>query len=381
MIRVMAPLRPLQPPEPSHANAQAAGAAPVAAATSPRTAALLGSATFLTETFHYPIDRLSAAEVVLEQLVFWGVHILSAWITLQLVSHAFARAAPAHLPKLRRLVHAVLLAAVLASLPGLALLGVQMLAGRWPVEWLSEHPGRLLTALFLRYASLAGLVALALGAIARSRAAQQDWQDAQLHAAGLERETAQARAQLLQAQSEPHFIFNALANVRRLLRTDPAAARGMLGDLLHYLDEALPSLRAGTATLGRETALVLAYLRVHEVRMGPRLQWEVDVPPELAACTVPSPVLLTLVENSLKHGLRPEVDGGSVRVAARADAGRLILTVSDTGRGMGEGSGHGTGLANLRARLRLRYGAAASLSLAVNEPRGVVATVTLPESA
>lgn len=229
--------------------------------------------------------------------------------------------------------------------------------------------------------SLAALLVLAHHFGERSRQAAGVLHDAELGRVGLERELASARVQLLQAQVEPHFIFNALANVRRLMRTDAAAARTLLADLLRYLEEALPRLRDDNTTLGREAELVRAYLAVHQVRMGPRLRFEVDVPAALADRQMPPMLLLTLVENALKHGLQPMVDGGSLVVRARATDGQLTITVADTGRGMGSGSGHGTGLANVRARLRSMYGAAASLALAVNEPRGVVATITLPDAA
>jgi signal transduction histidine kinase len=229
--------------------------------------------------------------------------------------------------------------------------------------------------------SLAALIVLAHHFGERSRHAAGVLHDAELGRVGLERELASARVQLLQAQVEPHFIFNALANVRRLMRTDAAAARTLLADLLRYLEEALPRLRDDNTTLGREAELVRAYLAVHQVRMGPRLRFEVDVPGELAGRPMPPMLLLTLVENALKHGLQPMVDGGSVIVQARTVDGQLTITVADTGRGMGSGSGHGTGLANVRARLKSMYGAAASLTLAVNEPRGVVATITLADIA
>ena len=189
----------------------------------------------------------------------------------------------------------------------------------------------------------------------------------------------QARAQLLQAQIEPHFLFNSLANARRLLRTDAPAARAMLDDLLRYLREALPRLRETRTTLGGETELVRAFLAVHQVRMGRRLKAEVDVPPALHGLAVPPMVLLTLVENALKHGVQPMPDGAAIRVDAHAENGTLTLTVSDTGRGMGDGLGHGTGLVNTRARLRMMFGASAGLSLKLNEPRGTVAVVRLPE--
>jgi signal transduction histidine kinase len=228
--------------------------------------------------------------------------------------------------------------------------------------------------------SLAAMIVLAHHFAERSRSAATALGDAETRRIGLEREVASAHVALLQAQVEPHFIFNALANVRRLMRTDAPAARTLLTDLLRYLEEALPALRDEHTTLGREAELVRAYLAVHQVRMGPRLRAEVDLPPELVGRSVPPMVLLTLVENALKHGLQPRVDGGSITVRARREAGRLVLTVADTGRGMGSGSGHGTGLANVRARLKQMYGADAALALAVNEPQGVVATITLPDA-
>ncbi len=195
----------------------------------------------------------------------------------------------------------------------------------------------------------------------------------------LQVEATQARLQLLQAQIEPHFLFNSFANVRRLLRTDTAAASGLLLDLLRYLGEALPRLRDSTSTLGREVNLTHAFLSVHAVRMGQRLCFDFDVPAELAARSVPPMSLLTLVENALKHGLQPLAEGGSIHISARTLDGALTLTVADDGQGMGDACGHGTGLANLRAQLKAIYGSAASLSLRVNEPRGVTATVALPD--
>jgi LytS/YehU family sensor histidine kinase len=124
---------------------------------------------------------------------------------------------------------------------------------------------------------------------------------------------------------------------------------------------------------------VRAYLELHQVRMGSRLRWSVEVPPSLGGQEVPPLLLLTLVENALKHGLAPQVQGGRIDVAARFDDGQVVLSVADTGRGMGSAIGHGTGLANLRARLKAMYGPAASLVLRVNDPHGVIAQVSLPE--
>jgi hypothetical protein len=183
------------------------------------------------------------------------------------------------------------------------------------------------------------------------------------------------------------FMAIALANVRRLLRTEPQAAKALLTDLLRYMQAALPALRELSSTLGGEAELVRAYLAVHQVRMGGRLQATVEVPTDLAAQQVPAMCLLTLVENALKHGLNPLVEGGSVQVRARrVDASGMAgnqafleLEVADNGKGFGEANtGHGTGLANLRARLHQSQGPQAQLSLERNEPRGVIARVRLP---
>jgi signal transduction histidine kinase len=216
---------------------------------------------------------------------------------------------------------------------------------------------------------------------ARSRGATDALHGTQLQGLALDRELAAAQLQLLQAQVEPHFLFNTLANLRRLVRTERGAARAMLADLLRYLEVALPRLRDERSTLARELALVRAYLAVHQVRMGARLRTEFDVPEELGERDVPPMVLLTLVENALKHGVQPLVEGATVRVVAALQGDRLVLSVTDSGAGMGSGSGSGSGLANLRARLKALYGNAASLTLQVNEPRGVVASVALPQAA
>ena len=215
----------------------------------------------------------------------------------------------------------------------------------------------------------------------RSLLASDALQDATLRQLKLKGELAASRLRTLQAQIEPHFLFNTLANARRLLRTDRAAARDMLEDLSRYLEEALPKLRDDDSTLGRELELVRAYLAVHHVRMGARLQYDITAPETLAHVNMPPLVLLTLVENALKHGLQQLVEGGAINVNASHADGKLTLTVADNGCGMGSAIGSGLGLANIRARLSEMYGSAASLSLRVNEPRGVVVVVMLPLAA
>jgi len=186
---------------------------------------------------------------------------------------------------------------------------------------------------------------------------------------------------VLQAQIEPHFLFNSLANVRRLLRTDGDAGRAMLADLMRYLEGALPRMREDSSTLAREAELIRAFLAVHQVRMGARLQVHIDIPDALGLRVVPPMMLLTLIENALKHGLSPLSEGGSISVVAAEADGKLVLQVADTGRGLVAGSGGGTGLANIRARLKAMYGPAARLSLRHNLPHGIVAEIDLPAHA
>jgi signal transduction histidine kinase len=217
--------------------------------------------------------------------------------------------------------------------------------------------------------------------MSRTRRAAEALHTEQLERAALDGELAAGRMQVLLAQIEPHFLFNSLANLRRLLKVDAEAGQAMLGDLLRYLEVALPRMRADQSTLEREAELVRAFLAVHQVRMGERLTVDVEVPPDLGSRAMPPMMLLTLVENALKHGVGPLPEGGAIRVAASESDGRLTVSVADTGRGIVPGSGGGTGLANIRGRLRAGYGNAASLTLRLNQPRGVVATIELPEPA
>jgi signal transduction histidine kinase len=308
---------------------------------------------------------------LVELALTWIAQFSVALATLATVAALYPRWLGAGPLRARRFAAVTFVGALVAMAVQVVGLGLRWDATKGEMQM--PHP-----SFFLWSLSLAVLIVLAHHFGERSRHAAAALHDAQLARIGLERELASARTQLLQAQVEPHFIFNALANVRRLMRTDALAARTLLADLLRYLEEALPRLRDENTTLGREAELVRAYLAVHQVRMGPRLQFDIDVPDALAAQPMPPMLLLTLVENALKHGVQPLVEGGSVQVSARAAEGRIEVRVADTGRGMGSSSGGGTGLANVRARLRAMYGPAASLALAINEPRGVIATVTLP---
>jgi len=193
----------------------------------------------------------------------------------------------------------------------------------------------------------------------------------------LQRQALDAQLRSLQAQIEPHFLFNTLANVVSLIDTAPDKARLMLERLIELLRASLAASRSERTTLGQETALIAAYLDILRIRMGERLSYSIDVPAELLNVSIPPLSLQPLVENSIKHGLEPKLEGGSVRLSARATDGALQLDVEDDGLGFSPRAGSGVGLTNLRERMTSIYGAKARL--VVEElARGTRVRMTIP---
>ena len=196
-----------------------------------------------------------------------------------------------------------------------------------------------------------------------------------------EKELTVAKLSLLHAQVEPHFLYNTLASAQLLTRTDPARADDMLGNLISYLRHSLPRTEDSLSTIGEELERAQAYLDILKIRMGSRLQLQVEVPQQLRAVLLPSMMLQTLVENAIKHGLEPKPGGGTVWILARAHENVVSVTVADDGRGFSaEGGGTGIGLRNVRERLRLAYGSAAAFAIVANFPNGVAATITVPNT-
>jgi len=191
---------------------------------------------------------------------------------------------------------------------------------------------------------------------------------------------AEARLKLLQAQIEPHFLFNTLANLQALIAVDPARAQEMLRHLDGYLRATLATTRNERDTLAEEFALLRGYLEILAIRMGPRLAYELDLPAALEKATLPPMLLQPLVENAIRHGLEPKLEGGKVRVAASEEAGKLVLVVSDSGLGFGKSSsaGTGVGLAHVKERLAAVYGGAALIETGENPGGGVCITLRLP---
>jgi signal transduction histidine kinase len=196
-------------------------------------------------------------------------------------------------------------------------------------------------------------------------------------AEALQAETA-ARLALLQAQIEPHFLFNTLANIHSLIDQDPKTASRILEELNTYLRTSLRRTRQPTSTLGEEIELIEALLSIAAARLGRRLQFTVSVPGSLRSMSLPPLLLQPLVENAIRHGIEPAVAGGSIRIDVHEEKGGLELVVTDTGIGLNENAPEGVGLANVRARLTSLYGAAGRLALYANNPHGVIAKLTIP---
>jgi len=203
-------------------------------------------------------------------------------------------------------------------------------------------------------------------------------------AESLKRQVIEARMAAMQAQVEPHFLFNTLASIEHLIETDPARAGKMQRNLIALLRATMPTMREanaqGTRDLGRELAVIRPYLEILKVRMEERLQTEINVADGLLSAEFPPMMLQSLVENAIKHGLEPKADGGLLRVSAEIQHGKLAVTVADTGLGFGKSAtaGTGIGLSNIHERLALLYGDKASLSVTETAGGGTSVTITVP---
>ena len=198
-----------------------------------------------------------------------------------------------------------------------------------------------------------------------------------------ELDTTEARLMLLQSQLEPHMLFNTLATLRALIGVDPPRAEVMLDRMVDYLRATLTASRAPLHPLSAEFERLADYLALMAIRMGPRLDYALDLPPALADTPIPPLLLQPLVENAIRHGLEPHVAGGRIDVRAqRLPDGRIRLEVTDTGAGydstLPPRAGHGFGLAQVRERLANRYGSAAALEIIAVSAGGTSASVVFP---
>ena len=271
----------------------------------------------------------------------------------------------------------VLVAATLATL------AVYLLATGGDFNAVLSHEGRLQGFILISgTGTIVGLI-LALGALERQRDSEAKAMGLELalQRSRLERHAADARLAVLTAQVEPHFLFNTLANVQALVETGSPRAPAVLRSLIAYLKATMPRLDDGDAQLGREMTLVRSYLELMHLRMPDRLRFTVDIDAALQGFPCPPMLLLTLVENAVRHGVDPSETGGSIDVTVsrdkRSGGDRVRLSVRDDGVGMGESSVPGTGLVNLRERLAAFYGGAARLELTEIEPHGLLAEILI----
>jgi signal transduction histidine kinase len=230
----------------------------------------------------------------------------------------------------------------------------------------------------------ASIIAKIMGTGRRKAEAQAAVATERAEEESLKRQVIEARMAAMQAQVEPHFLFNTLASIDHLIETDPSRASQMQKNLIALLRASMPTMREANATglreLNRELEVIRPYLEILKVRMEERLQYEIDVPEGLGSAEFPPMMIQGLVENAIKHGLEPKAEGGRLLVKAEIRHGKLCVTVADTGLGFGKAAtaGTGVGLANIRERLQLLYGDKAGVAITENQPSGTVVTITVP---
>jgi len=246
-----------------------------------------------------------------------------------------------------------------------------------PVSLLAQDPTH-------QWRMIAGGLMIAVSATSffifywRAEAYRADLQTERRRAAeALQAETS-AKLALLQAQIEPHFLFNTLANAQSVIESDPQTAKSILEHLNRYLRVSLGRTRRSSSTLADEIGLIGELLAIADLRLGDRLRYSIELPEELREARLPPLLLQPLVENALKHGIEPSVSGGEIEVRARREEQSLCLRVTDTGVGLNPSSPEGLGLENVRGRLARLYGDRGRLALYRHEPHGVVAEITMP---
>lgn len=254
-------------------------------------------------------------------------------------------------------------------------LALSVRLGLWTYHiWMADHGLQGLSDLQLA-ACIIGIDLVAIiGPFWRDQNQARTLQMAQLKQAALA-----AELKALQAQIEPHFLYNTLANSRYLARHDPDKAVLMLDHLIAYLHSALPDMRSSMSTLEREFELAEHYLALMAIRFGERLQYQLEYAPHLRHAALPPLMLISLVENAIVHGVEPQPGIVCVSLLAEAGGQNLRIVVRDNGAGIASGTlGSGVGLRNLRERLGALFGDAGGFTLRAMQTQGTEAEITLP---
>ncbi|CDG84530.1 sensor histidine kinase [Janthinobacterium agaricidamnosum] len=239
--------------------------------------------------------------------------------------------------------------------------------------WFKSFVSLLVLALFATKALVGGKKRAEAETITANAAAERE---------SMQRQLSEAKMQMMQAQVEPHFLFNTLASVEHLIQTNPPRASAMQRSLIMYLRAVLPQMRDNTliTNLGREADMVLAYLDLLKMRMEERLTVDFNVPEGLRSAAFPPMMLQSMVENAIKHGLECKPEGGTLKVLAEVVHNKLRVSVTDDGLGFGAvpSDGTGLGLPTIRERLKLLHGEQGSLQITQNHPSGVCAAIEVP---
>jgi len=267
----------------------------------------------------------------------------------------------------------VAVALIIGSLGG-SFIGT-FVSGMGPAVIFGKHGLFQLLILGVMFGSIISYFFSSREQIAASRALVQEEKIKRLTS---EKKAAEANLKLLQAQIEPHFLFNTLSNVLNLLDNDVEKGKSMLVDFTRYLRTSLVKIRGRHTTLGHEMEMIRAYLNIFKVRMEDRLKFRIELPEHLTDIAFPPMLLQPLVENAIKHGLEPKLEGGDILIKAEEQNGILRLAVVDTGMGIAGDYHSGLGLTNIRERLESLYDNQASFILAANQPCGVKATIEVP---
>jgi len=214
---------------------------------------------------------------------------------------------------------------------------------------------------------------------ARLKISKEIIQQERINRLSSEKQALEANLRLLQAQIEPHFLFNTLSNVLSLIDSNPASGKSMLVDLIHYLRTSLSRTLPVTTTLDQEMNIIKTYLNIQKIRMGERLRFTIDLPNALQEHPFPPMLLQPLVENAVKHGLEPAIEGGEITIKVMEEDDLIRIKVQDTGNGFSSYDTAGVGITNVKERIRLLYGDKGRLMLEVNDPHGVKAIIEVPK--
>ncbi len=306
------------------------------------------------------------------------------WVSAQVVGFTILafllpalRLSPPGRPRILLVAGALFSGAVVGTVLVVLVKGRELSSVLADPEYFSRFATTATTGLFF-----GAIISLVMAVRARIAVAEMELMRTEAERQRLARQTAEAHLQLLKAQIEPHFLFNTLANLRYLILKDPATAAGMLDSLIEYLQAAMPRMRGETSTLGQEVAMCEAYLHIHKIRMGERLDFSVDVPKSIFDTPFPPMMLITLIENALKHGLGPQPAGGRISIVAEAGDGCIAVSVADTGPGPTpqalSGKADGVGYSNIRERLAALYAGTGRFSVSTNVPHGCIARIEVP---